>query len=239
MKRIMRSIVMIGLILITTATASLGYFVKQVAATNNTAQTGTLRLAIDSTQPGAGNGGYEVAHDDGTEKQLAELPAITNLEPGTTRSIYVAIRNTGSLPFAYRARVSGSWGNATLDNAAPSNQQFALSATKMDQSNCYYDAECNDLMGWLNNQGYRFAGNYMQALASANAHDTSFFGANSPADQNFTLQSGAANGNSYTGDYSILKLDFVLNPSAGNEFEGQTFAWTLDTQSIQTTAPAF
>jgi len=239
MKRIMRSLVMIGLILITTATASLGYFVKQVTATNNSAQTGTLRLAIDSTQPGAGNGGYEVAHDDGTEKQLAELPAITNLEPGTTRSIYVAIRNTGSLPFAYRARISGSWGNATIDNAAPSNQQFTVSAEKMDQSNCGNDADCNNLRAWLNNQGYSFVGNYTQALTNANAHNTSFFGASSPADQNFTLQSGATNGTGYTGDYSILKLDFLLDPTAGNEFEGQTFAWTLDTQSIQTTAPAF
>jgi hypothetical protein len=239
MKRIFRSLLMICLILVTTVTASLGYFVKQVTATDNAVQTGTLRLAIDSTQSGAGNEGYEVARDDGTAQQVAQLPTISNLEPGASQSIFVAIRNTGSLPFAYRARISGSWGNATLDNVEPSNQLFTVSVGQMDSSTCYNDAECNDLMGWLNNQGYSFVGAGMPLIGDVNVHDTAFFGASSPADPQFILQSGAANGSGNTGEYAILKLDFVLDPSAGNEFEGQTFTWAFDTQSTQTTAPSF
>src|SRR5258706_4777112 len=116
MKNILRSVVVFGLVAATTVTATLGYFTSNVSATGNLIQTGTLRLALDSTLPGAGNAGYVVAYDNnGTVTQLANFPTVTDMAPGLTKSVYVAVRNIGTMPFDYRANITGSWGNPTID----------------------------------------------------------------------------------------------------------------------------
>lgn len=236
MKTLLRSVFVLMSVLVLTGVASFAYFSSNVSATGNLIQTGTLRLALDSTAPGGGNAGYVVAYDNnGVVTQLANFPTITDMAPGITRSVYVAVRNIGSLPFDYRANVSGNWANATIDTGTNATYLTAT-AQRLGTLDCTVDAECNDIATWLNGFGYSQEGPTTTVIGLGDAHATSFFGhPNTVSDGSYTLD----NGPSLLGEYSVFKVDFTLSTAAGNDFQGQTFTWSLNAQAKQTTAPSF
>lgn len=232
MKNLLRSALVLTASLSLAVVATLGYFTSNVSATGNLITTGTLRLALDSTLPGSGNAGYVVAYDNnGVMTQLANFPAITNVAPGDTRSVYVAVRNIGSLAFDYRANITGTWSNPTLDGSSPNDTYLTVTAGRMDQVACTADPECNDIQGWLTGFGFSIVGSSTTPMIADNAHNTAFFGhPNLLSDGSYTL---------IQNQYSVFKLDFTLSTAAGNDFQGQTFTWALNAQSKQTTAPSF
>lgn len=192
---------------------------------------GTLRMGIDSLSSEAGAIPYRVAADGDSSVTPQALPAITNLQPGSVSSVYFAVRNTGSLNFDYRGNLQGSWGDPTLDNA----QKLQLSNVhRFDLSDCLADDMCKRLNNWLAVDpqavltGNKLSTGAMGAMSGASG--VNFGHPNTYSDGSFTLSPH---------QYSILRMEFTLDASAGNEFQGKNFTYTLNAQAKQTTAPGF
>jgi hypothetical protein len=150
--------------------------------------------------------------------------------PGETRSVYVSLRNNGSLPFDYRANISGTWGNGGLD---AQNVLGVSNVHRYAANNCTAEVECEDIYYWLVGGGWV---NFPTAVAGdfgslGNAQSSNYFGhADLTTDGVNTL---AAN------QFTLFRIDFTMSPAAGNDFQGQTFTYSLNAQAKQTNAPAF
>lgn len=240
MKKILRSIVVLGALLVSTTVGTLGYFSASVSATNNLIQTGTLAVNVATTAPGSGNLGYWV-NVGGV--QVANFPAMTNAAPGVPFYFYVAVANGGTLPFDYRAEVApyGGVSNTcpngwydTSDVCQPSLSPAVVDVTNVyrfsgEPDNCESDPECLDLYTWLTvNNSYNMLGSVVFM--------------NNPT-QPFGHPDTVSNG-SYTlpaqNDYSIYRVQVTLDPDATtNAYQNMRFRYTLNVAAKQTNAPTF
>lgn len=231
MKQVLRSMLVLVIVLGATAGSSLAFFTSSVSATNNLITTGTMRLAIDSTSIGGGNSGYVVAYDNGAGvTQLGNFPTITNMLPGETRSIYTTIRNIGTTPFDYRANITGTWGNVTLDGTG---YLTVSQVRRFPTGNCFGDVECEDIYYWLTGiPPFTHTGVDTSFGSMGSAVSSSFFGHldNALSDGVSTL---APN------QFAIFKVDFTLNTAADNSFQGQTFTYSMNAQAKQQNALTF
>jgi predicted ribosomally synthesized peptide with SipW-like signal peptide len=225
MKALLRSFVVLALVLATTGTATLAYFTSNVSATGNLITTGTLRLAVDATGPGTGDS-YWVAYDDGSgvTRLNAPFPEVSNMQPGETRDVYVGVRNYGTLPLDYRAYVTGTWGDDDLD------VQNVVSVTNVRRfGTACVDPQCVDLQGYYSSNGYTHIG--PSPFTDFGGPITGYFGYNqTTGDAAFRLAPMEA---------QIFRVSVTLDEDAGNDFQGQTFTYTLNVEGKQTTAPTF
>lgn len=130
MKRLVKAFLVLTMVLGITGTATSAYFTSSVTAADNEIVTGTLMLAIDSTQTHTDNAtwtfphAYNVVRDvDGVVTKGNSLETWTNAEPGSyvtfsswprekgNFSYWVAVRNRGSLDMYYRLypNQAGAW----------------------------------------------------------------------------------------------------------------------------------
>lgn len=130
MKKFVKSLLKSTLVLtltfgITTGSTS-AYFSSVVTAPDNEITTGTLLMAIDSTQNhGAylGTGylespadptlwdGYNLAVQnlDGTVANNGEFEAWSGVAPGDSTSVWAAVTSRGTIPFNFRSAATGEW----------------------------------------------------------------------------------------------------------------------------------
>lgn len=220
MKTLLRAFVVVGIALVALTGATSAYFTANVSATNNQITTGTMTAYVGTWANPTGDAlGQWVAYADKTgNHQLGNFPAITNVEPGVTKSGYVVVANYGSLPFQYRGTVVGDWVNDALNPnfiTVPNVHRYAA-------GNCEGDAYCADIYYWLTGAGY--------TNVSAGANDlipSPYIGEGSADYQLSNLQ------------FTIYRVDLQLSPDAGDEYQGETFNYTLNVNAKQVSAPSF
>jgi predicted ribosomally synthesized peptide with SipW-like signal peptide len=223
MKNLLRSFVVVGVALAALTTATSAFFTANVSASNNQITTGTMTAYIGSWLTPTGNAqGQWVAYADRLgNHQVGNFPAITDVEPGVTKSGYVVVANYGSIPFHYQGFVTGSW---VADPAFPGFNDASLitvpNVHRYAANNCEADVYCEDIYYWLTNAGY--------TNISAGALDIT------------TPVVGDQNGAGTSGNFSlsnlqftIYKVDMQLSGAAGNEYQGRTFNYTLNVNANQ------
>ena len=172
MKKILKSLLVLSLVVGSLAGSTKAWFTSTVTASDNEIQTGTLLLAIDSTNspdtyisPGTGMVIVQ-QNEDGSVVKYNNFPAWTVAAPGDTYSIYLAARNRGSLPFNYRSAAYGAWtsgarfggivGGVTCPATAASGDNTLVSVINVHRyafGNCESEAGCQNIRGWLNSYG--------------------------------------------------------------------------------------
>ncbi len=222
MKNLLRSFVVTAIALASLSTATGAYFTANVSASNNQITTGTMTAYIGSwlTPTGDANGQWVAYADKTGNHQVGNFPAITDVEPGVTKSGYVVVANYGSLPFHYQGTASGAWVNGSLNNSymtVPNIHRYAA-------NNCEADVYCEDIYYWLTNAGY----------TNISAGATDFAG---PVVGDAT--GGATSGNFSLSNmqFTIYKVDLQLSGAAGNTYQGETFNYTLNVNAGQLSQP--
>ncbi len=117
MKKILKSILVLGFLGVVVVGATRAWFSSKVTASDNEIVAGTLRLAVDAGDPVTtgriwGTDAWNVAYQstDGSVVQQTRLfPIWDEAEPGTTYSYYMGLRNVGSVPSNVRFNTSGEW----------------------------------------------------------------------------------------------------------------------------------
>ncbi len=165
-KKVLKSLLVLTVVLATAGLGTRAWFTSEVTAQDNQITTGTLLLAVDSTDatdsytpPGTG---YIVVeqNEDGSVSQHNTFPAWTVAAPGDTYSVYLAVRNKGSIPFNYRAAALGAWqdgaprfgtGSCPVDGAdADANLVSVVNVHRYVSGNCESEPGCQNVRGWLN-----------------------------------------------------------------------------------------
>ncbi len=220
MKNLLRSFVVVGVALAALTTATGAYFTANVSAEGNQITTGTMTAYVGSWLTPTGNAqGQWVAYADKLgNHQLGNFPAITDVEPGVTKSGYVVIANYGSLPFRYRGTVTGDWVSEGLD----ANLMTVPSVHRYAANNCEGDVYCEDIYYWLTGAGYTNV-----SAGASNLVPSPYIGGNSANYQLSNLQ------------FTIYKVNLQLSPDAGNQYQGETFNYTLNVDTKQVSAPTF
>jgi predicted ribosomally synthesized peptide with SipW-like signal peptide len=244
MKKLLRSVVVGTLAVTSLVVATAAYFTSNVTAPGNVIQTGTLQAAIDSTNTTTNpttvlpNGaGYLVAWDNnGTMVYGTHLPDITDMVPGDTRSVWFSVRNvkTSSAAFDYRVNFTGTW---TTNPALDSGNMVTVSQVHRYQGgNCVGVVGCENIYYWLVN-GYSYTN--VGTVADLGG----LTGAVSPTGTDYF---GHANDDVADGvntlapnQFTIYRVDFTLNPLAGNGYKNQTLTYSVNLQTKQVGAPSF
>lgn len=264
-KKILKSVLVLGLVLATAGTATKAWFTSTVTAADNEITTGTLMLAIDSTRThtysGLWNGGsgsygtpfdaYNAVRDlDGVSDDREDFEPWVNAEPGVyvaysggsgvetlpdgNYSVWIAVRNRGTLPLNYRFKTTGNWvadsgrlgdgecissGNANLVEVKNVHRYGNLSHNP--DSGCENDEECRNLRDALVdlNTGWTPA-----STSVANFSDPVW------VNDNVTLNEK---------EFVIYRLDMNLSENAGNCYQGATYQYDLIGQAKQVTASSF
>ena len=220
MKTLVKSLLTIVMTVALVGLTTAAYFTANVSATGNTITTGTLKSSVDSEN---GSTGYVVAYADAAGNHLVSpFTAITNWAPGETRDVYLAVRNWGTIPFKYQAAITGSWGNSTLDN----QNMVTVSNVKRYASVDCDGAEtgCMNIYNWEPLNGATWQTGLAKVEQSGPV--TGWY---SPATSNVVDPNR----------YSVHKVSVTLNPFAGNDFQEQTFTYTLNLQTTQLADTAF
>lgn len=165
-RKTLKSVLVLTVVLATAGGATKAWFTSSVTASDNEIQTGTLLMAIDSTDSldAYTATGYVVAQQnaDGTKVQYNNFPDWTVAAPGDAYSVYLAVRNKGSLPFNFRAAAVGGWlsgsrfgtsGCPTDAAAADANLVSVASVHRYASGNCESELGCRNVRDWLNSYG--------------------------------------------------------------------------------------
>lgn len=226
LKKLLKSLLVIGLLGVTVAGATKAWFTSNVTAADNQIQTGTLRAAIGTTADVLGGGsGYTVVYDnDGEPTQVGFFPVITNIQPSTAgqtaeeKDVYVAVFNTGSLPFNYQSYISGLW--VTPDDGEASLMQVRR-IHRYATDNWEGEWGASNIRTWLNTAGYTW-----QPGVTA---DTWF---------NWT---GIFNDGQTVNpmSYQVYKVSVGLSSEAENKYQGGAYQYVMYLQTKQINAPAF
>jgi predicted ribosomally synthesized peptide with SipW-like signal peptide len=215
MKTLLRAFVVMAVSLAALTAATSAYFTANVSATGQIT-TGTMTAYVGSWLTPTGNAqGQWVAHTSGgVLTQDGNFPAIINVAPGDTSHGYVVVANYGSLPFHYNGTATGAWTNGALTNSYMTVPQVHRYAA----NNCEADVFCEDIYYWLTNAGYT------NVSAGADNFPGPVVGDTGVDSTNFRLSNM---------QFTIYRVDLVLNPAAGNEYQGQTFNYTLNVNANQ------
>ncbi|KKQ95817.1 MAG: hypothetical protein UV74_C0013G0422 [Candidatus Woesebacteria bacterium GW2011_GWB1_43_14] len=225
MKTLLRAFVITAVALTALTTATSAYFTANVTASNNQITTGTMTAYVGSWLNPTGDAtGQWVAYADATGNyEIGNFPVIANVEPGVTQYGYVVVANYGSLPFQYQGTAFGSWVNTTgaLGEPLVNSLMTVPSIHRYPTGNCEGNLYCADIYYWLTNAGY--------TNVSAGSNDFAgpiVGGASSDFQLNFK-------------EFTIYRVDLTLDSSANNNYQGQTFNYTLNLQTKQVSAPGF
>ncbi|HEX6977603.1 MAG TPA: SipW-dependent-type signal peptide-containing protein [Patescibacteria group bacterium] len=225
MKTLLRAFVVTAVALAALTTATSAYFTANVTAANNQITTGTMTAYLGSwLTPTGDNTGQWVAYADATgNHQIGNFPAITNVQPGETRSGYVVVANYGSLPFRYQGSASGSWSTSLGALGLPLVNSLITvpNIHRYAAGNCEADAYCEDIYYWLTNAGYT------NISAGVGNFAGPVVGGDSPTFELNNMQ------------FTIYRVDLTLDVTADNNYQGQTFNYTLNLQTKQVNAPSF
>lgn len=215
MKNLLRSFVVVGVALAALTTATGAYFTANVTAANNQITTGTMVAYVGTWLTPTGNAtGQWVAHADKDGNHVdGSFPAITNVEPGVTKSGYVVVANFGSLPFRYRGVVTGSWVGGGDSSLIQVGNVYRYAA-----DNCQGDAYCEDIYFWLHGYGWT----NVSAGAGVVPVAGGYIGGDSSEFELNNLQ------------FTIYKVDLQLSTEADNSYQGKTFNYTLNVDAKQT-----
>lgn len=219
MKKLLRSFVVMALALAVAMPSTMAYFTANASATNNQIITGTMIMYVGTyaTPTGDRTGQWVVYADKDGNHQIGNFEPITNVEPGVTRSTYAVVENNGSLDFRYRATAGGDWVNPALDG-----MMNVTNVHRYAVDNCEGDAYCEDIYYWLIDNG--------KTNVSAGALDlvpSPYIGGDS-ADYQLAQN-----------QFTVYRVDLQLDPAAGNEFQGETYLYTLSVDAKQVSAPSF
>jgi len=251
MKNILLSLFTIGVLGVTLTSATAAWFTSGVTAADNEITTGTLMMAMDSTQSHTYTytGGwvlptaYNIARDlDGVMQDMADFEPWTNAEPGVAAaydgtwprpagnfSVWVTVRNRGTLAFDYQGYATGAWTNTPRidagvpgcvevdpnDNLVVVDNVHRYAATPT--SGCENHEECQNLRDALIGLG-------TWTPASVTAEDVS-----SPS-----VITGEDLG---PNEFVVYRVDMHLSTDANNCYQGATYEYDLVGQAKQLDAP--
>lgn len=223
MKTLLKSTLVVFATLAVLAGTSVAYFTSNVQATGNVVQTGTLRSAIYSADD---TNFWWVAYNDGTSTVLGTpMPAITNMAPGDTKTVYYAVANhtSGSLPFKYRQYYTGVWSNS----GNPALMTLNIGRVAQAGAGCAAVTACNNLRNSMIAAGYTEAAGGWYST-SVGAFNTGYYGGSEVL---------AASANH---EFTIYEMDMTLNgPSTDDTYQGQTFTYAVNLESTQTPTGAW
>lgn len=261
MKRLLRAFLVMALVLATTGVATSAYFTSSVTAADNEIRTGTLMLALDSTRvhtyttPPAwgGDNAYTVVEDvDGVSTAGQPFEPWLNAEPGTyvaysndsgadnlpagNFSVWLAIRNKGTISFNVGAEASGGWvlplprqstdpacASVTADPTLVKVMNIYRYANGGAVPSCLSHEECRNLRDalltgpWTTVSGYS-ARSWTGPIAGFWSDDEVAFDAN---------------------EFGIYRIDLNLDSTTDNCYQGATYQYDLNGVAKQVGAPSF
>ncbi len=259
LKKILKSLLVLSVVLATVGTATRAWFTSTVTAADNEVTTGTLLLAVDSTRTHTYSGdwnlydAYNVVRDvDGVSEDREDFEPWVNAEPGVfvaysggagvetlpagNFSVWVAVRNKGTLPLNYRFRTSGGWvadsgrlgdgtcgssGNANLVQVKEVYRYGNLSHNP--DTGCESHEECRNIRDALMDLGTGWT-------PASTTVDTFVLSPGDWVDDDVTLNEK---------EFAIYRLDMNLSENAGNCYQGATYLYDLTAQAKQVDAPSF
>lgn len=148
--RLFKAFLVFTLIIATAATAARAYFTSVAVATDNKISTGTLRLAIDSTDLDNPLPNYFNLVTDGSGTPV-HFDTESGAKPGDTFSYWAAFRNAGSMPFTFDFDIDGEWPGL---NPECSQTVEYMSYTRTPFDSCGDDVDCNKLQTGLIDAGF-------------------------------------------------------------------------------------
>jgi len=270
-KKILKSILVLTVLLGTVGGATKAWFTSTVTAADNEITVGTLMLAVDSTWNhtysgawGSPNADIVVQDEDGVSIQYNNFEAWTNAEPGAyvaysaeagadtwdtgNYSIWMSIRNRGTLDLNYRAAVTGAWTNLPRAATDPACQAaYDLDGTGSDPtlvkvrnvhrydvgvgSGCENHEECRNIRDGL------LTGPWTPQ--SAGTHDLT---ADPVAGYYYGTDDGIASGTDIDlapEEFVVYRVDLQLSETAGNCYQGATYQYDLVGEAKQLDGPAW
>jgi predicted ribosomally synthesized peptide with SipW-like signal peptide len=236
LKKVLKSVLVLSLVLATGVGASRAYFTSTVTAADNEVTTGTLLLALDSAEDDSYTGtGYVVAvqNEDGSMNQLDDFPAWENAEPGKTESVYVAVRNKGTLPFNFRTMVSGEWvwkssprhgvsgSGCSYDHITSHNGLVYLdSVYRFGNGNCDGEAGCRNIRDWLEGLGNGWT---MKSVSANTFNNISGY-----------FEDGFASSATLDAkEFVVYRYDLKLKEKTDDCFQGSTYQYDVLSEAIQ------
>jgi len=247
MKQILKSLLVLAIVVATTAGATGAYFTSNVIAADNEIVAGTLLLAVDTAQNESYNpvwnsqaGAWNVVGDT-INGVVVGQPFITwdNAAPGEENSYYVGIRNRGTIPMNVRAQATGRWvsgprfGNPSFPScpATASGANHALVSVAevklfaaTPTTGCDSEFGCRNIRDSLIGLGGGWAPVAGLTAGSVAAPTGMFYGntngsTNSSA-QGDLLALGAQ-------EFVIYRVDAELSPATDNCYQGATYTFDL------------
>jgi len=233
MKKIIRSmLVMIAIVMALVITTS-GFFRSDIKASGNRVTTGTFEMAIDAMDAATSSQPYSVMSvENSVIVQKNKFPPLDTLLPGEKRTLYISLRNIGSIPYDFRVNFKGTWGDSALD---AQNMIEVADVKRFQSGNCEGDIYCTSLVSWLNLPGlFAFAGNptsFGNLGSMSTTAGSNYFGNSNTITDNINRLN--------VEEYQVFKVDLLFKPEAGNDFQGKSFTYDLFAQSKQINAPSF
>jgi len=248
MKQILKSLLVLAIVVATTASATGAYFTSNVIAADNEIVAGTLLLAVDTAQNTSYNpvwnslaGAWNVTGDT-INGVVPGQPFLTwnNAAPGTENSYYVGIRNRGTIPMNVRAQATGRWVNipragtaycpaAVLSDGTNANHALvSVAEVKLfaatPTTGCDSEFGCRNIRDSLIGLGGGWAPVAGLTAGSVAAPTGMFYGntngsTNSSA-QGDLLALGAQ-------EFVIYRVDAELSPLTDNCYQGATYTFDL------------
>lgn len=252
MKQILKSLLVLAIVVATTASATGAYFTSNVLAANNEIVAGTLLLAVDTAQGTSYNpvwnsqaGAWNVVGDT-INGVVVGQPFIdwTNAAPGTQNPYYVGIRNRGTIPMNVRAQATGRWVNipragtaycpaAVLSDGTNANHALVSVASVTllpTESTCTAENGCLNIEDSLQNLAAGWAP--LTGLTGGTvATPTGMFYGNT----NGTMNSSAQGDLLALGaqQFVVYRVNAELSPLTDNCYQGATYTFDLAVQGKQ------
>ncbi|MFH1244359.1 MAG: hypothetical protein V1487_02160 [bacterium] len=255
MKKLLKSLMVLGVVISTVAGATAAYFTTTVTATDNQITTGTLLLGLASSarHDVVAGDGYWVAQDvDGVDTPISPFEAWINAQPGTylaysdeagtdtddagNTSRWVAVVNRGSLPVQYRAVAVGAWTILPRISSDPANCGGLGSgdASLVQISNIRRYANGGAVPACLSHEECQNVRNWLTALGytttTSSATETGPVSGYFDESASVTLQPK---------EFQIYRVDLNLDSATDNCYQGATYEYDMQVQGKQVNAPSF
>ena len=250
MKNILKSVLTIAALAVTVTGATGAFFNSAVAVENNVIETGTLLLAVDTAQEDTmvGTWGTPNAFNvvrqmvDGSVDQQGNFISWENAAPGLKNTYTVGVRNNGTIPFKFRAAVTGEWLSTPGYNAdcvadhGPTPDTSLVSVSNVHQyasDNCEGDIGCENLYYGLT--GHPAGWTHVAGLTGNDgspAGDGFYYG----VDEGTGKKAGTTPTLIGEKEFAIYQVELTLSNTADSCYQGATYHFDLGVEATQEAA---
>ncbi len=252
MRKVLKSLLVLALTVGIGVSATGAYFSSTVLAEDNVISTGTLLMAVDTSDPELDGGltptwgthAWNVVQEAADGDMVVsgkKFVAWDNVAPGDTYSYYVGIRNMGTIDAEVRSMATGEWVDGPRlvgDDSCPLPADANASLVQVSNvhqfasGNCNGETGCENIYYSLTNAGWTNVSGLSAANAMFDPDDGYYYGN--------VGGSGQEEGTHYLmgeDEFAIYRVDVELDPLTGNCYQGATYNFDLAVQGKQEADP--